>query len=886
MPKVTRKKKVIDEVSGVDKSVLFSQRVEEMRKKDKEKEVEKERKSGQFHKEKAAAVVKSMVEDRRRYDSEWMTRDLFRRGYQFSNYNSTSRTISIASRSSVKVPINLTWAQMRSIRNQVTSFRPKWETLPKGKNQEAMANARYSGRLLDYYYDRLGLRHMVKETVTQGLVYSVGGPWQVGYDPHADNGKGEVFIWLLDPYDFYIDSSATCIEDAEFCCKAVRRPLDEVRNNPEFSFYDDTLSGESRMAVSEYKQFLLQTLKQTQTGKAEEEEGVIVYEVYTKERVNEVNKEKLAQELRENKQDASKLRVGEVLMRNVFYVDSLMDPLKVQLLRRSDFPFVSYHADINPKEFYGESWIKHLIPVNRLLNALESSVFEYNYRYGKGRFVLDKNSGVKLISNRHGDFIEVNPGHQVTSVALSPLPASYAQQISNCWRYLEDIGGSHDICVSDDSEALTKEGWKKREELKVGEDIYTINPETLDGEWNEIKTLHQFEKKDESLYKIENKNISALVTENHRWLVKTEKGVKFVKTPELNEDSFIPLKTGFVDKDKLSITRERYTGTVWCPETKNSTWMMRRNGKVCFTGNSLGRIPAGVKSGVGIAELKAADATNQSDLVDNLEDFLVNVGKKVLNEIADNYSIPKLVKDLGMGGKVSHFAIVGEEAGSKRQKQDVVKIGVDQLPLAVIGKDSEVRVTVGSWLAYTKSAREEKLKELFSVGLLDQRSVLEHLEFSDIDNIVQQTREEGVLSKQRKQAPPGEEGVSDEEIARSENQMMLGGQEVPVEITDNHNIHRIVHQEALGMMGNPLVETHISEHDQLLKAGPKEGVRDMMSQSAPAPSAAGMPAPEGVPQGPPGPGGPPGLEGPAPEGQPVSPEQAALQESLSGIIGG
>lgn len=31
---------------------------------------------------------------------------------------------------------------------------------------------------------------------------------------------------------------------------------------------------------------------------------------------------------------------------------------------------------------------------------------------------------------------------------------------------------------------------------------------------------------------------------------------------------------------------QKYTGIVWCPRTKNSTWFARRNGKVYFTGNS------------------------------------------------------------------------------------------------------------------------------------------------------------------------------------------------------------------------------------------------------------------------------------------------------------
>ena len=34
-------------------------------------------------------------------------------------------------------------------------------------------------------------------------------------------------------------------------------------------------------------------------------------------------------------------------------------------------------------------------------------------------------------------------------------------------------------------------------------------------------------------------------------------------------------------------TEETYSGTVWCPTTPNGTWLMRRNGQVAYTGNSM-----------------------------------------------------------------------------------------------------------------------------------------------------------------------------------------------------------------------------------------------------------------------------------------------------------
>jgi len=699
--------------------------------------------------EKANSLFNSAFEAREHYDWEWLTRDLFRRGYQFSTYDNRSKTVLLATRRGVKFPVNLLWAQMKAIRNQVTNFQPKWEVLPVSNSEDAITNARYSGRLLDYYYRRLGLRKTIKETVMQGLLFSVGGPWQIGYDADADGGRGEAYCWLLDTYDFYIDPNATSLPEAEYCVKAMRKNLAEITSNPKYQFYGPIPErGESRVAASYSKQFLLQTLRaKVGTAVEEEEEGAILKEVWIKIRVSKENKEELTKELAKNEQETKDLRTGEVLMRIVHYVDFLDDPLLVQLKRTNEFPFVLYSADISPCEIYGESWAKHIIPVNRVLNALESSVFTYNYRYAIGRIVVDKNSGVRLISNQHGDFIEKNRGSEVTSMPLQSLPSSYQYQIDNCRKYIEDLGGAHEP--------------------------------------------------------------------------------------------------------------------------------------------SRGIVPTGVTSGIAIAELKQADASNSSDLVDNLEDFLVEVGKKILKVIAENYDIPKIIKDLGLGGDVKHFAIIGEKSAKSRKNTKEVRIGVDTFKLAVIGSDNEIRVTVGSWLAYTKDARQEKIKELFNSGLIDQKTALQHMEFSDIDTIVEDVRKEEILKKFRGSIAQGaKEEVSDEEIARQENLMMTKEKrEIEPLVTDNHTIHNIVHQEALGISGNELVEKHMSLHNALIeKYGPggqqetpeevvagREQLAGVPAEGATTPMSA-PPSPQGLPAGtqvPPGPQAP------------QSPEETALAQSLA-----
>jgi hypothetical protein len=723
--------------------------------------------------QKAEKLFTSASDARKRYDWEWLNRDLFRRGYQFSRTSPNNRTIVLQTRSSARIPINITHAQMRTIKNQVTSIRPKWEVSPRGLSEEAIKNARYSGKLLDNYYDFLGLRRLLKDTVIQGLEYSVGGPWQIGYDPYGgEDGTGDAYAWLVDPFDFYIDSNAHSLANAEYVVKAVRTSLNAVRANPDYEWQTDRfeIQGDPRLAASEYKQFLLQALRFNQsTDKESEESGVILKEAWIKIHVNERNLEEIKAELEENNEDTDNLRVGEVVMRFLVYLDSVEDPLQYKLLRDDQFPFSLFQADVNPMEIYGESWIKHVIPMNRALNALESSIFKYNYKYAIGRIVIDKNSGVRIFTNEHGDIIEKNAGAEVSSMPLQPLPASYQQQIQNMRMYIEDVGGAHEV--------------------------------------------------------------------------------------------------------------------------------------------SMGRVPAGVKSGIGIAELKAADAVNQQDLIDGLEDFLVDVGQKLLHVIARNFSVPKVIKVLGKGGDPEHFAIIGEKATNFRNNVTKVKIGMDNFDLAVIGDKNEVKVSVGSWLAYTKGARLEMLKEWFGAGLIDQQTFLENAEFADIAGIVDRTREEDLLKKAQGTEAQGTPGVTDEEIAVQENQMMAeeGRSDIRALPEDRHQIHLAVHQRVLGTRGNPIVEAHMTEHEDYIRQGIQVPARPEAQMQPPQPPTA--PAAPGAPAGavapvmgqpvaptgmvppvpmPPGAQAPPMMMGAPPPGNqaPLSPEEQALMQSLMEITGG
>ena len=601
-------------------------------------------------------ALRHSADARRRYDYEWMVRDLFRRGYQFSKYQPNSQTIVLASRQTAKIQVNIVQAQMRSIANQVTSFRPKYETLPRHTTEESRVQSRYSGKLLDYYFDHLKFKKKIKETVLQGLMYSVGGPWQIVYN---DQTK-EIEVWLLDTFDFFFDPLAESLDECEYVIKATRRPKDEVIFNNDYDELarKEVTGGEARLAVSEYKQFMLQALKYVTQYNREEAPTVILFEGDFK--------------VRDEK--------GKVHMRKVIWTDQNSIPLYWKDTDETEFDYVLYYADLNPKDIYGEGWMKHVMPINRVINSLESSVYDYNYKVSKGRIVIDKDSGVRHISNVHGEIISKNKGAEVRALDMPSLPVATQNQIERMYKYQEDIGGVHD--------------------------------------------------------------------------------------------------------------------------------------------SSLGRVPPGSRSGVMLAEMKQSDSTNQQDLVDGLEDFLEEVGRKMLKKIGKHYTTMKVIKDLGFKGEEEkYFAVVSDKADLKgkldKKHQHQVKVGPDWIDLVKIGEDNNVRVTIGSWLGYTKEMMQEKTLKLLQLGAIDQKTFLRLWEFGDIDSIIQETRTEQLLkSKLQKPVNPNDPGSEDQYgLALTENEMMtLEGKEMPVDMHDDHLVHIALHQEALGKGNDEIVGKHIEIH--------------------------------------------------------------------------
>lgn len=90
-------------------------------------------------------------------------------------------------------------------------------------------------------------------------------------------------------------------------------------------------------------------------------------------------------------------------------------------------------------------------------------------------------------------------------------------------------GSSNHWCVDDQTEILTRSGWKHHGELREGDTTLTLNHETGVSEWQPVDRVNRFDVVDEEMLSIEGRFHSSLTTKSHRWPVLNTPGTTVVE---------------------------------------------------------------------------------------------------------------------------------------------------------------------------------------------------------------------------------------------------------------------------------------------------------------------------------------------------------------------
>ena len=356
---------------------------------------------------------------RKEVDWKWFNYDLWVSGNHYAKWDKNTQQITSPSRidGRPKIVINKVYTTLRSVRSYALQNKPKPNVTPYNLTPETVDQAQKLNKYLEYLHDHLHLAGALRSTFWHALKYSTGF-WQVLWNEEEQ----EIEVNVIDPYDLYWDPTARSVNEARYCVLAVRRNLEDLKEDPKYKDADwDGVDGDRQLSASSLKSRLLKYERgETYSNADKKDATVIVKEFWYKEG----GKVMLC------------TKVGSKIIRKSF--DTGLNRI----------PFFRLASDIEPLSMYGQGWVKNLIPLNRLLERLESSGAEYNELVNKGKYVSDKNAGVKIINNEHGQIIEKKRGFEVTGLNIPRIDGAFLfNQITNANRYIEDIGAMHDASL-------------------------------------------------------------------------------------------------------------------------------------------------------------------------------------------------------------------------------------------------------------------------------------------------------------------------------------------------------------------------------------------------------------------------------------------------------
>lgn len=125
-------------------------------------------------------------------------------------------------------------------------------------------------------------------------------------------------------------------------------------------------------------------------------------------------------------------------------------------------------------------------------------------------------------------------------------PIKTIKEIVGYLFWINDEGGAQFECVDDETEILTKRGWLRRQEVRVGDEALALDPASRMSRWERVDRVNEYDVVDEELVSIEHRSHSSLTTRNHRWWVENahigrSRGGRWRRSDELRYDDTIQI---------------------------------------------------------------------------------------------------------------------------------------------------------------------------------------------------------------------------------------------------------------------------------------------------------------------------------------------------------
>ena len=163
---------------------------------------------------KAVEETKKLYEMYRQRREPWAAQAKEDKEFRMGKQWTKEQTEVLKSRGQAPIVVNRLHPAVETAKAMLTANRPSFRCSPREDSDRKVANV--LSNLLSYVYDISDGRNIIRNAVDDYYVAGLG--YIMCYqDPEADDGKGEVKIQDLDPFDVYVDPNSRhrLFEDAE-----------------------------------------------------------------------------------------------------------------------------------------------------------------------------------------------------------------------------------------------------------------------------------------------------------------------------------------------------------------------------------------------------------------------------------------------------------------------------------------------------------------------------------------------------------------------------------------------------------------------------------------------------------------------------------------------
>lgn len=351
-----------------------------------------------------------------KYHRDWYLNERFARGDHWVVYNKTVNKIQTMPpvRGEVRRTINKIKAQIRGVKNFIKRSQPRWEVQPDDITNEALEEARKKNKILQHFYRTKQIPLYLTDVIVSSLKFSVGF-LELGMV--EKDGKEEIDIWTDDTFDILIDPLAKTKESARFIIKAFKKPVNDIKNNPNYTIKGD-ITSDNKQASTDYGELLEMEKRGSDTTSASKDlESVIVKELWIKYK---------------GENDKVKIKV---------FTGCSKQLIKVTEKPYRRYPIFDYNPERETNSIYSDPWIKPLISINKSLDKTASQIEGYIQRMLAGKYLVKQGVEVSTITDKGAEIMYYKGNVAPSQMNLAPLPAAPDIYIKNCERWIEELGG-------------------------------------------------------------------------------------------------------------------------------------------------------------------------------------------------------------------------------------------------------------------------------------------------------------------------------------------------------------------------------------------------------------------------------------------------------------